>query len=130
MKYEPPIWAEAKANRNIYVTEDVARAAEMEALGPAYEQARREKMNEFQQMDQLVSNFFEAKPFKPTTPALCDYIATLCRESLNRDPEWLLGKVGKVEWDLDDNGALQSTTKVILLEDNNGKKYKVTVEEA
>ena len=87
-------------------------------------------MNEFQQMDQLVTTFFEAKPFKPTTPALCDYIATLCRESLNRDPEWLLGKVGKVEWDLDDGGALKSTAKTILLEDNNGKKYKVTVEEA
>jgi DNA-directed RNA polymerase specialized sigma24 family protein len=32
MKYEPPMWAEARANRNIYVTEDLARAAELEAL--------------------------------------------------------------------------------------------------
>lgn len=32
MKYESPIWAEAKANRNIYVTDDLARAAEIKAL--------------------------------------------------------------------------------------------------
>ena len=62
--------------------------------------------------------------------AYCDYIAHLCRESLSKDPDWLLSHVGKVQWDLDEGGALNTTTKVILLEDNNGKKYKVTVEEA
>jgi len=36
MNYEPPMWAEARANRKIYVTEDLARAAELEALR-AYE---------------------------------------------------------------------------------------------
>ena len=61
----------------------------------------------------------------------CDYIAHLCREALSKDPDWLLSHVGKIDWDLDyDTGSLKSTTKVILLEDNNGKKYKVTVEEA
>lgn len=58
----------------------------------------------------------------------CDYIAHLCREALSKDPDWLLSHVGKVQWDLDENGAMISTTKIILLEDNNGKKYKVTIE--
>jgi hypothetical protein len=46
MKYESPIWAEVKANRNIYVTEDLARAAERKSLDAAYEQARRTTMDE------------------------------------------------------------------------------------
>jgi hypothetical protein len=32
MKYQSPMWAEARANRNIYITEDLARSAEIEAL--------------------------------------------------------------------------------------------------
>ncbi len=58
----------------------------------------------------------------------CDYIAHLCREALSKDPDWLLSHVGKVQWDLDENGAMTSTTKIILLEDNNGKRYLVTIE--
>ncbi len=58
----------------------------------------------------------------------CDYIAHLCREALSKDPDWLLSHVGKVQWDLDENGAMISTTKIILLEDNNGKRYSVTIE--
>jgi hypothetical protein len=58
----------------------------------------------------------------------CDYIAHLCREALSKDPDWLLSHVGKVQWDLDESGAMISTTKIILLEDNNGKRYSVTIE--
>ena len=58
----------------------------------------------------------------------CDYIAHLCREALSKDPDWLLSHVGKVQWDLDENGAMISTTKIILLEDNNCKRCSVTIE--
>ena len=57
----------------------------------------------------------------------CDYIAHLCRESLSKDPDWLLSHVGKIEWDLDEEGLLKSTTKMIRLQDNNGQKYVVTI---
>lgn len=57
----------------------------------------------------------------------CDYIAHLCRESLSKDPDWLLSHVGKIEWDLDEEGLLKSTTKLIRLQDNNGQKYVVTI---
>ena len=57
----------------------------------------------------------------------CDYIAHLCREVLSKDPDWLLSHVGKIEWDLDEEGLLKSTTKLIRLQDNNGQKYVVTI---
>ena len=57
----------------------------------------------------------------------CDYIAHLCREALSKDPDWLLTHVGKIEWDLDEEGLLKSTTKMIRLQDNNGQKYVVTI---
>lgn len=57
----------------------------------------------------------------------CDYIAHLCRESLSKDPDWLLSHVGKIEWDLDEEGLLKSTTKLIRLQDNNGQKYVITI---
>ena len=57
----------------------------------------------------------------------CDYIAHLCRESLSKDPDWLLSHVGKIEWDLDEEGLLKSTKKMIRLQDNNGQKYVITI---
>lgn len=57
----------------------------------------------------------------------CDYIAHLCREALSKDPDWLLSHVGKIEWDLDEEGLLKSTTKLIRLQDNNGQKYVITI---
>ena len=60
----------------------------------------------------------------------CDYIAATTRAALLNDPDWLLGHVGKVQWDLDENGVFNGTTKTLVVEDNSGKKYKITVEEA
>jgi hypothetical protein len=62
--------------------------------------------------------------------AYCDYIAYIIRASLLRDPDSKFGHIGRIEWDLDDDGSFQSTTKLLIIEDNNGKKYKITVEEA
>lgn len=61
----------------------------------------------------------------------CDFIAdqikkVLCSEDANSHVE----KVGMVQYDLHPTeGYFQSTKKVIDVEDFNGKKYKVTVEE-
>jgi hypothetical protein len=62
--------------------------------------------------------------------AYCDYIAYIIRASLLKDPDSKLGHVGKIQWDLDEDGAFNGTTKTLIVEDNNGKKYKITVEEA
>lgn len=59
----------------------------------------------------------------------CDYIAHTIRESLVKDPDWLLSHVDKIKWDMSDEGVLMSTVKIIGLEDNSGKKYRITVEE-
>jgi hypothetical protein len=61
--------------------------------------------------------------------AYCDYIAYTIREALVQDSGWKLCHVGKIQWDLGDDGAFQSTDKLLIVEDNNGKKYKITVEE-
>lgn len=61
--------------------------------------------------------------------AYCDYISHVIRDALVKDPDWMLAHVGKVQWDLDQHGAFNSTTKSLIVEDNHGKKYKITVEE-
>jgi hypothetical protein len=61
--------------------------------------------------------------------AYCDYIAYTIREALVEDRDWKLCHVGKIQWDLGDDGSFQSTTKLMIVEDNQGKKYKITVEE-
>ena len=62
--------------------------------------------------------------------AYCDYIAHTIQSALIADKGWKLSHVGKIQWDLDQGGALNSTTKLMIVEDNSGKKYKITVEEA
>jgi hypothetical protein len=60
----------------------------------------------------------------------CDYIAFRIRKGLNViDPEGIIKWVGHVEYDLDDQGAYAGPKKTLIVEDKNGKKYKVTVEE-
>lgn len=61
--------------------------------------------------------------------AYCDYISKTIREALVKDPDWLISHVGKIKWDLSEDGVMMSTVKIIGLEDNSGKKYKITVEE-
>ena len=61
--------------------------------------------------------------------AYCDYISHTIREALVKDSDWMLAHVGKIQWDLDENGVFQGTSKTIMVEDDSGKKYKITVEE-
>jgi hypothetical protein len=62
--------------------------------------------------------------------AYCDYIAHLCRTTLqNNDAQNLIYSAGPVKIDLDPNGAFNSTTKRFEVTDVNGRKYIVTVEE-
>jgi len=89
-------------------------------------------MNPIKEMDQLVSDFFKLPQFhvkQGVDMSYCDYIAYLCCEAISKDPDWLLSHVGKVQWDLDKDGVFQGTSKLLEVEDNNGKKYRVTVEE-
>ena len=64
--------------------------------------------------------------------AYCDYIANLISVNLKledmRDLS-MLASVGKMQYDLDDNGSFASTKKTIAVEDRYGKKYRITVEE-
>jgi hypothetical protein len=66
------------------------------------------------------------------TPAYCDYIAHTIQRDLKfqdaRDSE-LLSSVGIVNYDLDKNGVMLSTTKTIRVEDIHGVVYKITVEQ-
>lgn len=63
----------------------------------------------------------------------CDFIADRIKKALmasmmdRLEPVQIEG-VGKIQWDLDENGAFRSTKKTINLEIN-GVGYKVTVEE-
>lgn len=67
--------------------------------------------------------------------AYCDYIADAVQKGLIRDqhmnPDRIkLNDVSKVQMDLHpDKGYFVSTKKTISVEDMNGKKYKITVEE-
>lgn len=61
--------------------------------------------------------------------AYCDYIAySVLSEALIEDG--FITEVGKVKMDLcPKEGYLVSTTKTINVKDQNGKEYKITVEE-
>jgi hypothetical protein len=62
--------------------------------------------------------------------AYCDYIANKIEKSLcDSSTSEYIKDVDCVQWDLDKNGAFQSTKKRIEVMDVNGKKYLVTVEE-
>jgi len=61
--------------------------------------------------------------------AYCDYIAhSVIKPALGEDS--FITEVGKVKMDLcPKEGYLVSTTKTINVKDQNGKEYKITVEE-
>lgn len=65
--------------------------------------------------------------------AYCDYIAhTIIKPSLDEDSNsnmGMLSSVGIVKMDLAKRGYMQSTKKTITCKDNNGKEYRITVEE-
>mgnify|MGYP006294309475 CR=1 FL=1 len=86
-------------------------------------------LSEFKAMDELIKDFFE-QPVCPKA-AYCDYIASLIQSNLKaNDTEKLLSNVGRTQLDLSPTGSFVSTKKTIEVEDRNGKKYRITVEEA
>ena len=62
--------------------------------------------------------------------AYCDKIADVVRKALlKHDPDGIIGLIDPIKWDLDKNGAFNSTKKTIDLCDMNAKKYRITIEE-
>lgn len=65
--------------------------------------------------------------------AYCDYIAhTIIKPGLDEDSSsfnGLINTVGRVKMDLHKEGWMQTTKKTIECTDNNGKSYRITVEE-
>lgn len=60
--------------------------------------------------------------------AYCDMMAYSIKENLEKNTEGFF-KSGPVNFDLAEEGYMQSTTKFIEVTDTNGKKYKITIEE-
>jgi len=86
-------------------------------------------MTHFDTMDTIVNKFFDGLP--KSYIAYCDYIAhTIVGNLKANDTQKLLSSVGRPEYDLNAEGSFVSTKKTIMVEDRNGKKYRVTVEEA
>jgi len=85
-------------------------------------------MTHFETMDTIVKNFFDNLP--KVRIAYCDYIAHLIQHNLKfNDTERMLSSVGRTQYDTDPSGSFASTKKTIMVEDRNGKQYKITIEE-
>jgi hypothetical protein len=86
-------------------------------------------ITDFKTMAEMVKNLNEGRKMLK----YCDYIASLISKELkfldSKDHNMLIS-VGKMQYDLDESGAFRSTTKIVMVEDINGNKYKITVEEA
>jgi hypothetical protein len=79
-------------------------------------------------MNTIVNQFFDNLP--KSYVAYCDYIAhTIVGNLKANDTERLLSSVSRPKYDLTPEGGFASTKKVIEVEDRNGIKYRITVEE-
>lgn len=67
---------------------------------------------------------------KPTV-VYCDHLAHIIKQALEqeRGTEPSVQYVGPIQFDLDSNGAMATTTKTILVRDMNGTDYTITIEE-
>jgi len=85
-------------------------------------------MTHFDTMNTIVNQFFDNLP--KSYVAYCDYIAHNIVGNLKaNDTERLLASVSRPKYDLTESGGFASTKKTIEVEDLNGRKYRVTVEE-
>jgi len=85
-------------------------------------------MTHFEIMDTIVKQFFETLP--KVRLAYCDYIAHIIQGHLKvNDREKMLSSIGMIKSDNDPSGSFASTKKTIMVEDRNGKQYKITIEE-
>lgn len=60
--------------------------------------------------------------------AYCDMIAYSIKENLEKNTDGFIKGID-VKYDLAKEGYMQTTTKYVNVVDQNGKQYKVTVEE-
>jgi hypothetical protein len=61
----------------------------------------------------------------------CDYIMGLIRDNLlaiDADEHKMLRSVTRMKYDLNEDGSLSSTKKVIHATDDHGTRYRITVE--
>jgi hypothetical protein len=85
-------------------------------------------MNHFDTMNTIVNKFFDNLP--KSYLVYCDYIANVISKELKvNDTECLLASVSRSKYDLTESGGFASTKKTIEVEDRNGTKYRITVEE-
>jgi hypothetical protein len=85
-------------------------------------------MTHFDTMNTIVNKFFDNLP--KSYVVYCDYIAhTIVGNLKANDTERLLSSVSRPKYDLTESGGFASTKKTIEVEDRNGRKYRVTVEE-
>jgi hypothetical protein len=85
-------------------------------------------MNHFDTMNTIVNKFFDNLP--KSYLVYCDYIANVISKELKaNDTERLIASVGRPQYDMNREGAFASTKKTIEVEDRNGIKYRITVEE-
>lgn len=62
--------------------------------------------------------------------AYCDYIAHIINKNLKKnDQDGLIDSVGKVQFDLNEDGTYRSTRKTITVVDKHGTSYTITIEE-
>jgi hypothetical protein len=85
-------------------------------------------MSHFDTMNTIVTKFFDNLP--KSYLVYCDYIANVISKELKvNDTERLIASVSRPKYDLTESGGFASTKKTIMVEDRNGTKYRVTVEE-
>jgi hypothetical protein len=85
-------------------------------------------MNHFDTMNTIVNKFFDNLP--KSYLVYCDYIANVISKELKvNDTERLIASVSRPQYDVTESGAFASTKKTIMVEDRNGTKYRITVEE-
>ena len=85
-------------------------------------------MNHFDTMNTIVNKFFDNLP--KSYLVYCDYIANVISKELKvNDTESLIASVSRPQYDVTESGAFASTKKTIMVEDRNGTKYRITVEE-
>jgi hypothetical protein len=79
-------------------------------------------------MNTIVNKFFDNLP--KSYLVYCDYIANVISKELKvNDTESLIASVSRPQYDVTESGAFASTKKTIMVEDRNGTKYRITVEE-
>jgi hypothetical protein len=85
-------------------------------------------MSHFDTMNTIVNKFFDNLP--KSYLVYCDYIANvISRELKVNDTERLIASVSRPQYDMTESGSFASTKKTIMVEDRNGTKYRITVEE-